>query len=492
MAKYYDYNSDSYSPPCGGNLLYSPIPPTSLPLGHGVSEHHQGPLVATSGPHKSGTFVVANQNLTLPSSPTNDGLRKILLTQTTDATTQVLVPDRPHLQQKPLLQNLEELAGCTALQSVLVTPSGEQNELGAPLPCQSKTPTIVITPTTQVEEREREGERGEEIVQPQSESSSSVSSSSPDKPTTSGSGNLLEPYRRQRSLSDGEDMVAPVMPKSHKGMVTGRTLSLPPKEPLNEKQKSTENLCTGTSSINISRTQSDLSTFVQRKNCDSNLLLSCGATQNSSDSSQEPKVRRRSMPDLGIQRQNSGNGQNEAVITGVPEVLLVQKNRSPLALPIHEGSTEEERELTNQNDRVDESQASSTSNPPPPPPRAIFRIGSQSASEESGLASEEAPSVEEGGSLSDVRSLEAVDSHCQDQEQQEEREEEEEEGGAILEQEVVEGSDNGLSSEESRLNSVSLLPQREIKQQVHILEHVYNGRCVLGVSHYCTHFARII
>ena len=91
-----------------------------------------------------------------------------------DAPRQALVPDLPHLEQKSPLQNLGDLAGGTALQSVLVTPSGEQPApaLGGPLPCKDRPPTIIINTTG---EDDREEQEREEIVRPESESSSSGS-----------------------------------------------------------------------------------------------------------------------------------------------------------------------------------------------------------------------------------------------------------------------------------------------------------------------------
>ena len=469
IAKNYDYNSDSCSPPSDSLMFRNIAPPTNLPLHRRNSESHAqtGPIIATSetGPPKSGQFIMPNQNCVLPSSPSqNDDTRKVLTH--VDGPTQALVADLPHLEQKTPLQNLGQLAGSTALQGVLVTPSGEQTELGGPVPCKDKPPTIVINVTG--EEREEGDEREEEeIVKPQSESSTSVSA-----PKSAGGG-LLEPLHRQRSLSGGDDMVAPKLQKSHRGMVTGRTISLPPKEQLS---KSTENLCTGNSS-SIIRTQSDLSD--QRKRDDLNLLLNCGVTYAPSDNSEgdgeQPKMRRRSMSDLGAQRQNSGGDRNEAVIGGVglPKSLLAQnENRSRLTSTIHEHDGEEESVVTKQGIQVEVSTDQNRSGPPaetssPEERPPLFRI--ESIDETSGKEDDESDELEE------------------EQEQQRNREHSSLEQEVEGEEQQVEGRERGelmtrtcpTSSEKS-----SMLPRREIRQQVHIMEHVYNGECVLGVSGY--------
>ena len=442
-------------------------PPTNLPL---LPLYHQssetlakmGPIVTNSDPHSTGPFVVSNQNLVLPdSSSNNDNLRKVLTQM--DAPNQALVADLPHLEQKSPLQNLGDLAGSTALQSVLVTPSGEQTELGGPVPCKDKSPAIIIKVTDEdgvnTEERTKE-----DIVKPQSESSASVSSP---KSTADGLFKSLESLRRQRSLSGCEDMVAPKLQKSHRGMVTGRTISLPPNEQLS---KSTENLCTG-SSTSLLRTQSDLSTLVHRNKDNLTLLLNCSEAKSPSGNCvaevQQPKMRRRSMSDLGVQRQNSGGDLNEAVIavTGVSKSLLAQnmgpdKSRACLTSTIHEQDSENESELSKHTIQMGMSEDQHVSESPIEMPvlarRPLFRLGSQN--ETSCLDNEE-------------RDTE----HC---EQEQKREDEKKR--SIEEEEVVEKIEERLQT--CGLHSESVLPRREVREQVHIMEHVYNGKCVLGVS----------
>lgn len=387
-----------------------------------------------------------------------------------DAPNQTLVADLPHLEQKSPLQNLGDLAGSTALQSVLVTPSGEQPELGGPVPCKDKSPVIVISVTDEGE-KVVEKHTKEEIVKPQSESSVGVSSP---KSTADSLFNPLLLLRRQRSLSGCEDMVAPMLQKSHIGMVTGRTISLPPNKQLS---KSTENLCTG-SSTGLSRTQSDPLTLVHGNKDDPKLLLNCNAAQGSSDTSscvaevQPPKMRRRSMSDLGVQRQNSGGDLNESVIikVGVPKCLLAHnvgpnKSRSCLASTIHEQDSENDSELSKhamktgmcvtQRQCVGEARIET----PVKARRPLLRLGSQN--ETSCLDNEESNRE-----------------HCdleQENEKQHSLEEEEEE-----EEEVVERNEEQLQPR--GMHSESVLPTRAVRQQVHIMEHVYNGKCVLGVS----------
>ena len=480
-----DYDSCSpysRSPPSGCPMaLYPHVdPPTDLPL-HSMTNKSHVPITATSDTDKVASYVVPNQNLVLANSPSNDDMRKVLA-QMDDAPTQALMPDRPHLEQKPLLQNLGDLAGGTALQSVLVTPSTEQPDLAGPLPCSGndKSPKIVVHSPSE----EREAEEREKIVQPQTESSKSVSASP--KSTSTNQENFLGPYRRQRSLS-GDDMVAPELPKSHKGMVTGRTLSLPPSinDQLNEKlRKSTEDLCAGSSS-SMQRTQSDLSTLVHRKSS-LKLLLDCGTARSASDncaddrSSEcertEPKMRRRSMSDLGVQRQDSGGDLNEAVIAGVgvAKSLLTQNtsancSRQRLASTIHEQEREEESEMKS----LTQPQAA-----PQTETSVCVESGEKLADEES---APKRPSLFRLGSLNETSSQEDDKVKPEEREQYDSRKQPAS-ARAILEQEVETNEDDVYLEESNLKNSWSALPQREVRQQVHIMEHVYNGKCVLGVS----------
>ena len=440
-----------------------------------TNESH-APMMATSGPEKTASYVMPNQNLVLANSPNNDDTRKVL-TQMDDAPTQALIPDRPHLAQKPPLQNLEDLAGCTTLQSVLVTPSTEQHDLAGPLPCSGKDKAPMIVVDFPSEDREAEG-----VVKPQTESSKSASSSP--KSGSSNQEGFLVTYRRQRSLS-GEDMVAPELPKSHKGMVTGRTLSLPPNinDQLSEKmlqksEKSIENVCTGSSS-SIQRTQSDLSTLVHRKSSDMKLLLDCGIARSASDDftkdrsleceEKEPKLRRKSMPDLGVQRQDSGGDLNEAVILGleVPKSLLAQNtsadgSRQCLASTIHEAEQEEEK----------------------PSMQAILlpqatthqTEASQEKSDEEECVSEQQAeeSVPRVSPLFRLGSLNETSFHKDDDLDVEHLGERFEQPADFVKQQVE-------KSEERQLEEHNL-QRREVRQQVHIMEHVYNGECALGVS----------
>ena len=469
-----------YSPPSGCPVA----PPTNLPLHHVTNESH-APITATADTEKTASYVMPNQNLVLANSPNNDDTRKVLAT-VNDAPMQALIPDRPHLEQKPPLQNLEDLAGCTTLQSVLVTPSTEQHDLAGPLPCsgKDKTPTIVVHSPSE----DREVEEREEIMQPQTESSKSVSSSP--KSTSSNQENFLATYRRQRSLS-GEDMVAPELPKSHKWMVTGRTLSLPPNinDQLSEKmlqksEKSTEKLCSGTcSNSSIQRTQSDLSTLVRRKSSDVKLLLDCGVACSASDDHAEgrslecePKIRRKSMPDLGVQRQDSGGDLNEAVILGLgmPKSLLAQNestngSQQCLASTIHEAEREEESEVKSSTQAALPPQAT-------PQSETSLCAESQGKSDEEQWVGEHqvgesAPRIPP---LFRLGSLNETSSHEDNELGVEHQSEGFEQPADFVEQQVE-------KSEEGRLEEHNL-QRREVRQQVHIMEHVYNGECALGVS----------
>ena len=452
-----------------------------------------------------------NQNLVLPGdSPTTDDQRKIDMAQM-DAisSAQGLVSDRPHLEQKPPLQNLEDLAGCTGMQRALdlVTPSGEQSVVGGPLPCKDKPPTIVIHVTGKEEEGEGSGseqERREEIVRPLSESSTSVSSS-----LKSASDRDLEPLHRENDLLG---MVAPKFQKSHKGMVTGRTISLPPNGV--EKQNSVENLCTGaTNSQSILRTQSDLSTLVRRKDNSLKLLLRSGDTHSPSDNGnvessepERPRTRRRSMSDIGIQRQDSGGDLNEAVIAGVPKCLLVQNakdHQSCLgASMIHESQrvSKGESEITKQSGPA----VLSPEHAPLNPPLSPLHVPSSTNASDSVLScvelqselnkddhqdppSSERHHVVDTQSSSERRAFFRLGSINESPSQEEEEviseDEEIGEGGAntereVAERELEESSEEGTWSSASR----SMLPRREVRQQAHIMEHAYNGKCILGVS----------
>ena len=440
-------------------------PPTNLPLCHQNSKSlaQIGPIATNLDPHSTGPFIMSNQNLVLPASPSNNDDTRKVLTQM-DAPNQALVVDLPHLEQKSPLQNLGDLAGSTDLQSILVTPSGEQPELGGPIPCKDRSPVIIINVTDEGEKVEKHAK--EEIVKPQSESSVDVS-----LPKSAAEGDLfnsLVSLRRQRSLSGCEDMVAPKLLKSHRGMVTGRTLSLPPNEQLS---KSTENLCTG-SSTGLLRTQSDLSTLVHPNKDAFNLLLNCDAAQVPSVADvQQPKMRRRSMSDLGVQRQNSGGNLKEAVITevGVLKSLLGQnvgpnESRSHLASTIHEQDSENESELSKHATQMGMSEHQRVSEVPIETSvsarRGLFRFGSQN----------DASCLKDG----------ECKGECCEQEQERENEKqcslEEEE-----EEVVVERNEEQLQ-QSCGFHSASVLPSRAVRQQVHIMEHVYNGKCVLGVS----------
>ena len=392
-----------------------------------------------------------------------------------DAPRQALVPDLPHLEQKSPLQNLGDLAGGTALQSVLVTPSGEQPApaLGGPLPCKDRPPTIVINTTG---EDDREEQEREEIVRPESESSSSVSAKSPND-----EGSLLSPspYRRQQSLSGGEDayMVAPRFQKSQKGMVTGRTLSLPPSDQQSQSEN-VEKLCTGYSS-NLLRTQSDLSTFHHRNCSDSNLLLNCGTVHapvdDRSNEQGQKMMRRRSMSDLGVQRQNSGGGLNEAVITGAEASKLINAKtaRPCLDSVIHERDLEDERKAGEHRRQQLIDVPTSTADLP--------CAGASCCSESNELQGE---SRLPGGSPcfqigSFSRSNSREDSAGDDKEgvkaQHEARE-----APDFERQEQVE-REEGEAMKRSELGLQCLSSPSAVRQQVHIMEHVYNGKCVLEV-----------
>ena len=473
-----------YSPPSGCSVA----PPTNLPL----HDESYAPITATSGPERAASYVMPNQNLVLANSPNNDDMRKVLA-PVNDGPTQALIPDRPHLEQKPPLQNLEDLAGCTALQSVLVTPSTEQHDLAGPLPCSSKdkAPTIVVHSPSE----DREAEEREEIMKPQTESSKSASSSP--KSTSSNQENFLATYRRQRSLS-GEDMVAPELPKSHKWMVTGRTLSLPPNvnDQLSEKvlQKSTENLCIGSNS-SIQRTQSDLSTLVHRKSSGVKLLLDCGVACSASDDhaegrsldgeKKEPKVRRKSMPDLGVQRQNSGGDLNEAVVLGLgmPKSLLTQNtstngSQQCLASTIHEAEQEEGSEAKSSTQAVLPPQAT-------PQSETSLCVESQEKLSEEQSARKQKPEelAPKVSTLFRLGSFDETSSHKDNDLNVEHLSERFERPTDFAEQQVEE-------SEEGRLEENNL-QRREVRQQVHIMEHVYNGECALGVSDFLNMFVGI-
>ena len=469
------YSPYSTSPPSG----YSVAPPTNLPLHHSTNESH-APITATSGSERAANYVVPNQNLVLANSPNNDNMRKVL-TQADDTPTQALIPDRPHLEQKPPLQNIGDLAGCTALHSVLVTPSTEQHDLAGPLPCSNKDKAPMIVVDSPSEEREA-GER-EEIMKPQTESSNSVSTIP--STTSSNKGSFLATYRRQRSLSGGEDMVAPELPKSHKWMVTGRTISLPPNinDQLSEKvlQKSTEYLCTGSDS-NIQRSQSDLSTLVRRR---SGLLLDCGLARSASDDladsksldceKKESKVRRKSMPDLGVQRQDSGGDLIEAVIPGpgMPRSLLAQNvstngNRLCLASTIHEAEREDESAINTSTQAVPPSLAT-------PQSKASLYTEAQEKSSQEQHASEQQPEepvppppLFRLGSLNEMTPHEDNDLGVEHQ-------------VTAFEQPADPVEQKAEKSREGQLEDCNL-QRRGVGQQVHIMEHVYNGECALGVS----------
>ena len=488
-----------YSPPSGCTVA---TPTTNLALHHSTSESHT-PITATSGPEKAANYVMPNQNLVLANSPNNDDTRKVL-GQVDNAPTQAIIPDRPHLEQKPPLQNLEYLGGGTTLQSVLVTPSTEQHELAGPLPCSGKdlcAPTIVVDSPS--EDRGEDGEREEEIMAPQTESSNSAPSSP--NSALSNRENFLATYRRQRSLS-GEDMVAPDFPKSPKWMVTGRTLSLPPN--INDQQseekglqksseKSTENLCIGTCNnrSSIQRTQSDISTLVHRK---SGLLLDCGTARSASDDraegrrsleceKEETKTRRRSMPDLlGVQRQQSGGDLIEAVIpglhVGVPKALLAQGtsndgSRQCLASTIHEAEREEESEIKSSSQAII---LPPQATPVPHSEASLCQAEAQEKSSKDQCTNEqrqkEMPARVPAplfrlGSLNETNSREDNDLDVQHQMERPEQ-----------------PANTGFAGQETEKSEEGQLEEKNLqwKQQVHIMEHVYNGECALGVRDFQT------
>ena len=485
-----------YSPPSGCTVA---IPTTNLAVHHSTTESHT-PITATSGPEKAANFVMPNQNLVLANSPNNDDTRK-LPAQVDNAPTQAIIPDRPHLEQKPPLQNLEFLGGGTTLQSVLVTPSTEQHELAGPLPCSGKdmrAPTIVVDSPS--EDRGEDGEREVEIMAPQTESSNSAPSSP--NSALANQENFLATYRRQRSLY-GEDMVAPEFPKSPKWMVTGRTLSLPPN--INDQQseekglqksseKSTENLCVGN---NIQRTQSDLSTLVHRK---SGLLLDCGTARSASDDraegrqsleceKEETKTRRRSMPDLlGVQRQISGGDLIEAVIpglrVGVPKALLAQGtsnngSRQCLASTIHEAEREEESEIKSSLQAIILPPQAAT--PVPQSEASLCQAEMQEKSSKDQCTDEQRPEEIPArvrtplfrlGSLNDETN--SREENVLNVEHQMER----------PEQPVT----TGFAGQETEKSEEGHLEEKNLqwRQQVHIMEHVYNGECALGVRDFQT------
>ena len=451
------------------------------------------PIMASSDLERPTNYVLSNQNLVLANSPNSDGTRKVP-PQMDDAQTQVLVPDLPHLEQKSPLQNVGDLAGSTGLQSILVTPSTEQHDLAGPLPCsgKDKSPVIVVRSPSE----EREAEEKEEVVQPLSESSKSVSTS---PESTSRGDNFLEPYRRQRS-SSGEDLVAPKLQKSHTGMVTGRTLSLPPniRKLLSEKVllKSTESDSTACSSSGLQRTQSDLSALVDRKSSTGamKLLLNCSVVHGASDDltdgrsseckESEPKMRRRSMSDLGLQRQERGDylDKDDILELGVPvktpgaHNTSAKDSRQRLTSTIHEGEQEEESGMKSPTQNVlslsatasqttasfcddssEKNQCTSKHQPKEARGPPLFRLGSMDE------ASLDKGNELCGSHLCERQSCECS-VRCDDEEHQMEK------GG----DEQVGERDLG--------NSRSALPQREVRQQVHIMEHVYNGGCVFGVS----------
>ena len=481
-----------YSPPSGCTMA---TPTTNLAP---TSESHT-PITATSGPEKAANYVMPNQNLVLANSPNNDDTRK-LPAQVDNAPTQAIIPDRPHLEQKPPLQNLEFLGGGTTLQSVLVTPSTEQHDLAGPLPCSGKdlrAPTIVVDSPS--EDRGEGGEREAEIMAPQTESSNSVSPSP--NSALSNQENFLATYRRQRSLS-GEDMVAPEFPKSPKWMVTGRTLSLPPnindqqseeKELQKSSEKSTENLCVGN---NIQRTQSDLSTLVHRK---SGLLLDCGTARSASDDraegrqsleceKEETKTRRRSMPDLlGVQRQISGGDLIEAVIpslrVGVPKALLAQGtsnngSRQCLASTIHEAEREEESEIKSSLQAIIlQPQAT----PVPQSGASLCQAEAQEKSSKDQCTDEQRPEEIPArvpaplfrlGSLNDETN--SCENNYLDVQHQMKRPEQ--------------PATTSFAGQETEKSEEGHLEEKNLqwKQQVHIMEHVYNGKCALGVRDFQT------
>ena len=486
-----------YSPPSGCTVA---MPTTNLALHHSTSESHT-PITATSGPEKAANYVMHNQNLVLVNSLNNDDTRK-LPAQVDDAPTQALIPDRPHLEQKPPLQNLEYLGGGTTLQSVLVTPSTEQHELAGPFPCSGKdlhAPTIVVNSPS--EDRGEGGEREEEIMAPQTESSKSASSSP--NSALSNQENFLAPYRRQRSLS-GEDMVAPEFPKTHKWMVTGRTLSLPPN--INDQQseekglqksseKSTKNLCAGNNRSSIQRTQSDLSTFVRRR---SGLLLDCGTARSASDDraegrrsleceTEETKTRRKSMPDLlGVQRQQSGGDLIEAVIpglyVGVPKALLAQGtsnngSQQCLASTIREAEREEESEIKSSAQAII---LAPQATPVPQSEASLYQAEVQEKSSKDQCTNEQRPEEMPArvpaplfrlGSLNDeTNSREDNDLNVQHQIERPEQ-----------------PATTGFAGQETEKSEEGRLEKNlQWRQQVHIMEHVYNGKCALGVRDFQT------
>ena len=488
-----------YSPPFGCTMA---TPTTNLALHHSSTESHT-PITATSGPEKAANYVMPNQNLVLANSPNNDDTRKVL-GQVDNAPTQAIIPDRPHLEQKPPVQNLEYLGGGTTLQSVLVTPSTEQHDLAGPLPCSGKdlrAPMIVVDSPS--EDRGEGGEREVEIMAPQTESSNSVPSSP--NSALANRENFLATYRRQRSLS-GDDMVAPDFPKSPKWMVTGRTLSLPPN--INDQQseekglqksseKSTENLCVGNNRSSIQRTQSDLSTLVHRK---SGLLLDCGTAHSASDDrtegrrsleceKEETKTRRRSMPDLlGVQRQISGGDLIEAVIpgvrVGVPKASLGQGTRSNssqqcLASTIHEAEREEESEIKSSSQAIILPPQATT--PVPQSEASLCQAEAQEKSSKGQCTDEQRPKetptrvpapLFRHESLNDeTNSRENNDLDVQHQMKRPEQPATISFAGQEMEK-----------SEEGQLEEKNL----QLRQQVHIMEHVYNGKCALGVRDFQT------
>ena len=181
------------------------------------------------------------------------------------------------------------------------------------------------------------------------------------------------------------------------------------------------------------------------------------------------------MSDLGVQRQNSSD-QNEAVIPGVAHLLLSTNNRSRVTSTIHEREGENEKTSSKP---VTSPQAST---PGTPQTGAFFFPGSRNTQEDSEprvgasttSGAQTRPSFRIGSP--NEASTQEDESNGEPQGQQHRSRERpclEQRTEVDEEEQLLEGSHLGLRS---------LLPRREIRQQVHIIEHVYNGRCVLGVS----------
>ena len=195
------------------------------------------------------------------------------------------------------------------------------------------------------------------------------------------------------------------------------------------------------------------------------------------------------MPDLlGVQRQISGGDLIEAVIpgvrVGVPKASLVQGTRSNssqqcLASTIHEAEREEESEIKSSSQAIILPPQATT--PVPQSEASFYQAEAQEKSSKDQCTDEQRPKEMPArvpaplfrfGSLNDeMNSHEDNDLDVQHQMKRPEQPATTSFAGQEMEK-----------TEEGELEEKNL----QLRQQVHIMEHVYNGKCALGVRDFQT------